>query len=223
MADAEPGFGEQRHEPAHRLAARLFDRLGAGDRLHEAEQDRGRLFGDDRIERLGGAAERLIEAEQEVAAEAALERRAGHGDQLADPLEAEPVGVRSSSASSRRSAASGSGAMRVGLAAVRAEDQRLVAEAGQRVGGAGGAGDGDPGGEAEAAAEGEDALAHALLAAEQVGDAAQVQPEPVRAGGRGARASSGGRRTGRGGGARRRRPQDRRRGRRGRRRGCAPW
>ena len=54
------------------------------------------------------------------------------------------------------------------------------------------AGDGDSGGKAQPAAESEDAPAHNLLAAEQMGDAGQVQPEPVRAGQSGARSPAAG-------------------------------
>ena len=54
-----------------------------------------------------------------------------------------------------------------------------AAEAGERMRRARRAGDGDPGGKAEPAAESEDALAHPLLAAEQMGDAGQIEPQPV--------------------------------------------
>ena len=70
----------------------------------------GRLFGHDRIERLGGAAERLVEAGEQLRAEAALERRARHGEQLADPLEAEPAGAAERPPRRGASAASGIGA-----------------------------------------------------------------------------------------------------------------
>ena len=53
--------------------------------------------------------------------------------------------------------------------------------------GTGGAGDGDAGGEAQPRAKGEDALAHPPFAAEQMSDAAEVEPEAVRAGQGGAR------------------------------------
>ena len=57
------------------------------------------------------AAQRLIEPGQQSAAEAALERRARHGDQRADPLDAQPVGGGRARPSSSRRAASGMAAI----------------------------------------------------------------------------------------------------------------
>ena len=53
------------------------------------------------------------------------------------------------------------------------------AEAGQSVRGAGRAGDGDPGGEAGAGAESDDPAAHIVLAAEQMGDSAEIEQQAV--------------------------------------------
>ena len=205
-------------------AAGLRDRLGGGDRLEEAQQDaRAALRGrSDRTARRRGPAPDRGGASKSRA-EAALERRARHGDQLADPLEAEPAG--GGRARPRRGAARRAAWRRA---------PRPRRPAGQRMSGA-------PPKRARAcaapavpatamravkpsrAAEGEDALAHALARRRTDGRrrSGRARGRPGRRGRRAA--SSGGRRTGRGGRARRRRPQGRRRGRRGRRRGSAPW
>ena len=91
-----------------------------------------------------------------VCAEAALERAARHRRSGRRSSRGRAGGRRRATASSSRSAASGSGASASRFAALRAEDQRLAAEAGERMGRAGRAGDGDPGGEAEPGAESED-------------------------------------------------------------------
>ena len=90
-----PCFGEHRARAGAPPRAQRFarsPRRWRSARRSAAGRAR-RLFGNDRIERLGGAAERLVEAgAARSAPKRRCERGARHGDQLADPLEAEPAG-----------------------------------------------------------------------------------------------------------------------------------
>ena len=146
----EPGFARGcAISRSIRSAERRADRLGGGDRLGEAEQGRGRLLGNDRIERFGGAAERLVEAAEQGLGRSGA-RAGARGIASRSPIVSMP----------RRRAAASTALVdpkggererreRFGLAAVRAEDSAAAAEAGEGMGGARRSGDGDPGGEAE--------------------------------------------------------------------------
>ena len=100
LADEEQGrtprperSSQHGHQPAQRLRHRFLDRLGGGDRLDEAKQDGGRILGDDRVERLGGPAQRLVEAgEQARCRNGAAAARAASSTSVADPLEPEAAG-----------------------------------------------------------------------------------------------------------------------------------
>ena len=155
-------------------------------------------------------------------AEAALERARAASRSARRSVSRPSRRAAPSTSSSSRSAASGSGASASASPPGGQRMSALAAEAGERMRGAGRAGDGDAGGEAEPARRKRGCAAHPLLAAEQMGDAGQIEPEAVRRRRRRRAASSGGRRTGRAGPARRRRPPDRRRARRGRGRASAP-
>ena len=141
-----------------------------------------RLFGDDRIERLGGSAQRLVEPEQQALAEAA--RQAGRA---ASPTSSPIVSIpkrraAASAASSSRSAASGKRGdaprprRRCGQRLMRWPPKRASAWAAPVV----------PATAMRAAKpsraqKAQDALAHRSLAAEQMGDAVEVEPQAVRA------------------------------------------
>jgi hypothetical protein len=90
-------------EPAHALRAlhelrtQLFRELTdhrlqvleAADRLREGTRGERRLLRDQRRDRLEGMAHRLVEAQRHLGTEAADHRRARHGGELPDPLDAE--------------------------------------------------------------------------------------------------------------------------------------
>jgi hypothetical protein len=81
-----PRLPQLHDQPGHELAKRLLDRLGGGDRLGEAQGRARRLLRHNRLQGLGAAAERLIEAQKQGPAEAALERPARQLHEVADRL-----------------------------------------------------------------------------------------------------------------------------------------
>ena len=92
MRAASPASRKSRDQPVHQQAERFGDRLGGGDRLGEAQDGGRRLLRNHRLDRLAGAAERLVEAGEQGLAEAALERAARQRQKVADRLEAESAG-----------------------------------------------------------------------------------------------------------------------------------
>ena len=188
-ARGQARLAELRDQPLDQQAERFGDRLGGGDRLGEAQDSARRLLGDDRLDRLAGAAERLVEAGEQGLAEAALERASRQGQEVADRLEPEPAGGGEDRFVDPKR---GERKRREGGRLTAGGARAAGPEAGEGVGRAGGAGDRDPGGEAGARAEGEDPAAHLLLAAEQVGDPAEVEEQAVGGRGRGARGPAAG-------------------------------
>ena len=172
----KPLLPQGRDQAGHEEAQRLGDRLGGGDRLGEAKDGGRRFLRDHRLDRLAGAAERLVEAGEQGLAEAALKRAARKREEIADRLQAEPAGGGEDGRLDPKRGEREWGE-RFGLAVDGAD--RARAEAGERVGGAGRSGDGDPGGEAGAGAESDDPPAHPGLAAEQMGDPAEIEEQAV--------------------------------------------
>ncbi len=220
-ARRKPFALEQGRQVGDEVGQHLLDRFRRGDRLEKAQRRARRFLGDDWVERLAGPAERLVEPEQQGLAEAAGERATGDPDQLADGLDPEAAGgvLRNLVEPQRRGrkAAMASSSPPLGQRLMR-----LFAEAGERVGRAGGPGNPDPRAEPEPRAEAQDALAHPLLAAEQMGDSSEVEPQAIRSGESPPEESSAAPRTGRGGSGRPHRPPARQSGCRAREPARAP-
>ena len=193
---AEPACGQFGDEQRHRIGERGRDRLGGGDRLDEAEHARwaGGRRRSARSARLAGRA-------PDRAGRAGWCRSGGRaaraGRRSASPIVSMPRRRAASiCGGSSRSAAGGSGASASASPPGSHSVSGVAAMAGERVRRAGGARHRDPRGEAEPCAEAQDAPRHRPLAAEQMGDAGEIEPQPVARRPRLRRsASSGGRRT----------------------------
>ncbi len=181
-ARGEPRLFEHANELRHQLGQSPFDCFGSGNRLGKAKRSTGRIPGHDRIEGFGRPAERLIKALEERSSKAALERAARHCQKVADAIDAEAAcGAQHVFLDAERSDREPSD--RLGFAAGGAERDRMCRAARQRMSRARRSSDSDAGGKSEARAKTNDPRAHPLLAAKEVHDTGQIEPEPVRAGG----------------------------------------
>ena len=150
--------------------------LDPADRFGEREGREGGLPRDQRIDRLEGVAHGLIEPQGRVLAEAPDHRRAGHGGELADPLDAETMeGAQGIGREPQGPDRQG----RDGIDGPTRRNDAAWAVARHGPGGAGGVGHRGDGGDALPIETPREVPEQLLLAAEEMRDARDVDPEAV--------------------------------------------
>ncbi len=172
---------ERMYEVPHQAAGDRDDRLLRGDRFEQIAQaviDRRR---DDEAQRLGGAAERLVDAREQFALEAGGERRARLAPSSA-PTRLKPSRrsvAHVSRASRKASIGSGASAWVSSPEGQRDDVEAMVVR--ERPGRAGGRGDREPCRQSEKRKSMLEVGEQPLFAAEQMGGAGHVEEEAVRA------------------------------------------